>query len=735
MQNTPYSFCIPADFSLDTIKKLTELNQKYAHRATISETYGSIPGFSFPSGRKNSVLQNVSTEHFFQYIKELKVSGIDFSYTLNSLTLNNLEYTKKGYNQIIDTCDELIQGGVNSFIVSIPPLMEILKIKFPHIKLTASAVLKIDSLYKVKESYELGASRIVLFEDKTRDFKLIEEIINYGFVDIEIIINQDCLYGCISRDYHRATSALFNNESFNNDIDVWIPKCKAIKLKDPTELLKTPTLIRPEDICQYAKKGVKYFKIVGRESYWKNLLNIIEMYLKGENKGNFFDIVPQVNPAKAPFTLENSKLEGFIDFFVQGKQPCTNACTQKCNYCSSMASKLITTYSPIDIQKIRQPIDTYLQAGPSLPFERLLPLVVIPESHPKASYFFQLTKDLYFDCLQKNFVTEKDVQKLAIKNGSPVKSPSENNYAPPAGHQSFEQLVYDPYFKIGDYLLKHLKLTQKVRRSFFNINNFSNNDLIYNEKILYFTAKADDLDSLKNILYKFTQQIIPALDTVKEIKPLLTLENFQHKSLNSDLIIILKKYNFLLIIKNSLITENNLQLFNFLTREKIEVRIHVEVSEQPDFNKLFPHTSSPEMLINFINLSWKNSLFNKNRIDFLPYQIEVFHHYFLKYGIFFIDSCENLPFAEAFSRSFYRYSPLYPLEHNPQQIYSKLKTCCGLCALLPLCRGHYLLPSSLDQSSNSDSDHNLSLQKQICKNVALCFKQEILMYLKILQKR
>ena len=143
-------FCLPADFDLKSAKNLIELTKEYPSKK-INEFYGSIPLYGLGSGRKNSSLRNISRKNFFTYISFLKNHDISFNYTLNAITLSNMEYTTAGYKKLLYVIDELVNAGVDTFTVSIPPLIELIKNHFPQISICASAILKIDSLYKIHD--------------------------------------------------------------------------------------------------------------------------------------------------------------------------------------------------------------------------------------------------------------------------------------------------------------------------------------------------------------------------------------------------------------------------------------------------------------------------------------------------------------------------------------------------------------------------------------------------------
>jgi hypothetical protein len=165
------------------------------------------------------------------------------------------------------------------------------------------------------------------------------------------------------------------------DYSIW--KCNWDKLNDLSHLVRAPW-IRPEDIQEYEAIGIDMFKISGREFPTSRLKRALEAYASRKYEGNLLDLqscilfsldaplgemdvktrqtrlmglashMPMVsskleNLPQLDIRLDNTALDGFIDFFKEGK--CTSLC-HKCGYCQSWTEKALT-YDPQSVEFYR----------------------------------------------------------------------------------------------------------------------------------------------------------------------------------------------------------------------------------------------------------------------------------------------------------------------------------------------------------------------------------------------
>jgi len=256
--------------------------------------------------------------------------------------------------QLIEYLDEIVNLGPDSVTVAIPYLAEIVRDQYPDLGITISSFSHIDSVRKAQFFEELGADKIILANSIRRKFELIKKIRKAVKCDIEVLVNNTCLYQCPYSFYHMSISShgsqTTNVEYGNHYIQYPMFHCNIVRLSDPSELIRSPW-IRPEDVYKYVKLGVEFIKIEGRQRPTSWLLQTAEAYLSQKYDGNLYDLLAQtilgyiqhspLNKKPLPLleiNIDNKALDGFLDFFEEGK--CIDDCIA-CNYCGKVAKKAV----------------------------------------------------------------------------------------------------------------------------------------------------------------------------------------------------------------------------------------------------------------------------------------------------------------------------------------------------------------------------------------------------------
>jgi collagenase-like PrtC family protease len=233
----------------------------------------------------------------------------------------------------------------------LPFLIEFIKKEFPEVEIVVSTIAHIKSVQGVKFYENLGAHRLLLSYMINRNFKLLKNIVSATTCEIEILVNESCLFHCPIRNYHYNLVSHASQQEMKI-IQYPFLKCTVIKLKDPAELIKA-RWIRPEDIQKYESLGVNLFKLAGREKPTEWILKCAESYFQRRYKGNLLDIIAivllptykfglEVSKTTFPPTiyLDNQKLDGFITFFEKSGDKCDGGCNT-CSYCDNVSKKAI----------------------------------------------------------------------------------------------------------------------------------------------------------------------------------------------------------------------------------------------------------------------------------------------------------------------------------------------------------------------------------------------------------
>jgi hypothetical protein len=207
----------------------------------------------------------------------------------------------------------------------------------------------------------MGASEITPDVMINRDFKTLEKIKKAVQCKIVLLLTDGCLYQCPFRYYHYNIlgHASQSHQQFErNYIDTCILNCSVIKFSNPTEVLKA-RWVRPEDLSHYEAIGIDTFKIAGRRMSTEWIIRAVDAFSSRKYDGNLIDIIqgfsmsfggleqkdPNIKLSrtldkefKSKLYIDNTKLDGFIDFFK--KQDCIAMC-HECNYCEEWAKKAV----------------------------------------------------------------------------------------------------------------------------------------------------------------------------------------------------------------------------------------------------------------------------------------------------------------------------------------------------------------------------------------------------------
>lgn len=351
-----YYFSLPCDFKNETIDGFQRLNEKYNH-CRIIETYGQITtGNLTGSGRRYDLLPKADIEKLRNYIEYSKSKSIGFNYTFNASCFANGEFTRKGLLEIKDFINKLIDGGVRSFTVSIPSIIELINYLDLNVEIKASAISNIISPDRALFYKKLGVNRIVPNTDVNRDFNTLDKLVKV-FPNIELIVNSICYKNCPYKIFH------YNHESHSSNPEqvihnYYFHRCTIQKANELKDILRC-NWIRPEDLDLYLRTGIKYFKIQGRNNvHHGDPVKAIEAYMTGKHEGNLYDLLTLFAPINAyhPF-INNQKLDGYVSKFFTNRSFCKDICDE-CGYCQVFASKSLIVEQATELNK--NIIETYL---------------------------------------------------------------------------------------------------------------------------------------------------------------------------------------------------------------------------------------------------------------------------------------------------------------------------------------------------------------------------------------
>jgi len=328
---------------LDSVHELNERNHN------IDSLFGSGAVSLLGSARHEAGLPKVTLEQQKEHIARAHRYGLEFIYTVNAPCLGNIEYTPRGQTALLQFFENLCDMGVDWVVLSVPYLIEIVKRKFPQLRVKVSVINRVNSMRSLWQYASLGVDAITLDWDVNRDFRFLQKAAASGGPEIELLATDQCLYNCPFRLYHynilghASQSSLETRKAY---VDYPCIRCSLKKYTQPVELVRS-RWIRPEDLAVYEAIGIHRFKIGYRTADAKRNLHIARAYSDRHFDGDLLELI--FGPGM-PFVLDNRKLDGFLDFFQ--KQTCYLNCGE-CTYCDRLA----TLIEPVSTEELNGEIE------------------------------------------------------------------------------------------------------------------------------------------------------------------------------------------------------------------------------------------------------------------------------------------------------------------------------------------------------------------------------------------
>jgi collagenase-like PrtC family protease len=352
---------------------------------SVDALFGKLPFDVVGGARPGFVLPQVNRDDVKRFIQVCHENGLEFSYLLNAPCIGNLQYSKKGYGQLIELLEWIDQSGADAVTLGIPYLIDLVRKRFPRLKVKVSTTARVNTVRKALQYEDMGVEEIIIDEHINREFKTLEAIRKAVKCHLELIVNNICLWQC-PYNYEHVNHDGHASRKDEEDEYCYLQYpgylCLYRKLIDPVELLKSPW-IRPEDISSYEAIGYDHFKIVERFKRTPLLLEHVRAYENRRYQGNLLDLftlprkgaftplhleyfikpehvnIMKVSQLEKVFDLEvreliqidNQKLNGFLDRFKE--EDCNQTTCEACQYCDRVLKSAAVINAP-EIKKAAQ---------------------------------------------------------------------------------------------------------------------------------------------------------------------------------------------------------------------------------------------------------------------------------------------------------------------------------------------------------------------------------------------
>ncbi len=258
----------------------------------MSTFFGGFPIQLTGGGRPPQILPAVDRERFRAHLKVVHRHSRQFFATLNSNDLGLKEYGPGYVGRFLREVGDLIDLGVDGFVVALPALIEAIRTEYPDVPISVSTFARIRTVTQAEYFLKLGARTIIL-EEGNRDFRLIRGLIRLG-AEVEVLVNQSCLPSCPYRGHHLNTSSLASQpDAPCPAFEYPILECGLEYVRDPAKLI-SGIFVRPEDLAVFEEAGVTRFKVSGRNRSTAWLLRSARAYAHRSYVGNLADILSLV---------------------------------------------------------------------------------------------------------------------------------------------------------------------------------------------------------------------------------------------------------------------------------------------------------------------------------------------------------------------------------------------------------------------------------------------------------
>lgn len=380
-----YSLATNFDYSLiDYVKEFDKNKQ-------IKSVYGKMKRDILGGGRSSILLPQLSMSDLEKFVQHCHNSDLEFNYLFNPMCLGNRDIDKKEQNKIIEFIDELVGIGVDAVTLNSPYMLRLVRNRYPDLKITIGAYAVIYSIQQIEYFRQMGANEVTLHHKVNRDFKLLKSMLKHFAgkdINLRLIGNNVCLKDCpfqISHGNEQSHVSSSGDKKLFFDID--LISCTYRKIHDVTKIISSEW-IRPEDVhiydrlCDECSNDSLSIKLVERTKVTDFLKNVVKAYLNESYDGNLLDLLNwpkkdelnqldqksiisgiifggyDVEKAKRfddvfalpDLYVDNKKLDGFINHFVNSNMCAYNSCAcsdctdgnGECNYCSTWAKNAIS---------------------------------------------------------------------------------------------------------------------------------------------------------------------------------------------------------------------------------------------------------------------------------------------------------------------------------------------------------------------------------------------------------
>lgn len=331
----------------------------------VQAVFGKLQRDLVGGGRPASTLPAVDWEGMARHVALAHRLGFRFLYLWNVVSLGDAEYDPSYVARMQDQLRRLVDLGIDGVVVGMPWMIPLVKEAFPHLEVSVSSMVHVLSPREAQQHESMGADTIILHHAGNRDFRTLAEIRATVKCDLELILNNSCVFQCPYATCHHVSPAFHSREGSASVLEYELFWCAGRYAQDAGEIVRS-RWIRPEDLAVYESYGFDRFKVVGRgrdtawilraarayaaRAYHGDLTDIISMSQHaplnlarrraaegGAHAATWAAIAEELTPVRA-LGLDNTRVPAdFLKFFTT--HDCNILSCRTCGYCEGIARR------------------------------------------------------------------------------------------------------------------------------------------------------------------------------------------------------------------------------------------------------------------------------------------------------------------------------------------------------------------------------------------------------------
>ena len=333
----------------------------------VQAVFGKLQSDLVGGGRPSSVLPAVDWTRMERHITLAHDLGLRFLYLWNVGTVGDAEYSSAFIAAMQEQLRALVGAGIDGLVVGMPWMIPLAKKIAPELEVSVSSFVHVDSPREARQFEAMGADTIIVHQTTNRDFRTLAEIRAAVSCDLELIVNNSCVYQCPYVCAHQTSPAFHSRTGSRPVLEYELFWCAGRYAHDGAEIIRS-RWIRPEDLHVYERRGFDRFKIAGRGRDTAWLLRAARAYAQRRYPGTLTDIISMSQHAPLALARRRAAEGGrhaaewadiagelrqvgdlrvrnadipadFIDFFLT--HDCNTLSCRACQYCDRVARRAV----------------------------------------------------------------------------------------------------------------------------------------------------------------------------------------------------------------------------------------------------------------------------------------------------------------------------------------------------------------------------------------------------------